>query len=94
MKYLISLLAAGLAFMSDAGAQSAAATMHDTYCIVCHSTEVYTRQTRLANDYESLRAQVDRWQSNVSLNWSNAEIDTMATWLAERYYGLDCPADC
>jgi len=94
MKNFIALLTAGLAFVSSAGAQSPAETMHDTYCVVCHGTEVYTKDMRLANDYKSLRAQVDLWQTNLSLNWSNAEIDTMTAWLAQRYYGLTCSAEC
>ena len=94
MKYVFAILAAGLAATGSASAQTPIQTTHDTYCIMCHDTQVYTRKARLARDYESLRAQVDRWQSNVSLNWSDQEIDAMATWLAVRYYGLSCPADC
>ena len=94
MKFLIAVLAITMVFVGNAGAQSQAQTMHDTYCIVCHGTEVYTRDKRLANDYSSLREQVDRWQSNVNLNWSDAEIDLMSAWLAERYYGFNCPDEC
>lgn len=94
MKYLVAIVAAGLLFAGIVNAQSPAQTIHDTYCIVCHDTQVYTRDSRLANDYATLRAQVDRWQSNIALNWSDAEIDMMAVWLAERYYGLNCPEDC
>ncbi len=94
MKYLIAILLVGLAFASHAGAQSQAKTMHDTYCIMCHSTEVYTRESRIARDYDSLREQVERWQANVALNWSNTEIEMMTNWLAERYYGLSCPDQC
>ena len=94
MKYLIAMLFLGLAFASNAFAESQAKTIHDTYCIMCHGTELYTRESRIARDYETLRVQVDRWQANVALNWSNTEIDMMTNWLAERYYGLSCPADC
>ncbi len=94
MKYFIAALVIGLAFVGNVGAQSPAKTMHDTYCIMCHGTEVYTRESRIAHDYDSLRAQVARWQSNVALNWSDTEIDMMTTWLAQRYYGLSCPEDC
>lgn len=62
--------------------------------IMCHDTSVYTRENRTARDYESLRAEVDRWQSNVSLNWSEDEINAVSTWLAKRYYGFSCPSDC
>lgn len=94
MKYMIAMLVCGLAFVSGANAQSQAKTTHDTYCIMCHGTELYTRESRIANDYATLRAQVDRWQGNAALNWSNTEINIMTDWLAERYYGLSCPEEC
>lgn len=94
MKYLIAILVVGLAFASHARAQAQAKTMHDTYCIMCHSTEVYTRESRIARDYDSLREQVQRWQANIALNWSDTEIEMMTNWLAERYYGLSCPEQC
>lgn len=94
MKYMIAILVCGLGFASGANAQSQAKTMHDTYCIMCHGTELYTRESRIANDYETLRAQVNRWQGNAALNWSNTEINIMTDWLAERYYGLSCPEEC
>ncbi len=94
MKFFIAVVTITLAFAGNASAQSQAQTMHDTYCIVCHGTEVYTRDTRLANNYTGLREQVSRWQSNVNLNWSDVEIDMMSGWLAERYYGFSCPEEC
>ena len=94
MKYFFFIVAAGLAAASSVSAQTPIQTTHDTYCIMCHDTQVYTRESRLARDYENVRAQVDRWQANVSLKWSDQEIDAMATWLATRYYGLSCPDEC
>ena len=56
--------------LTAAGAVEPAREAHDTYCIAGHDTSVYTRDDRLARDYYALRAQVDRWQSNISLSWS------------------------
>jgi hypothetical protein len=75
-------------------AQTPARTMHDTYCIVCHDTKVYTRENRIATDYSSLRAEVNRWQSNISLRWSDEDIDAVTRLLAERYYGFNCADNC
>lgn len=96
MKQSAMRLMLGLA-LAGAGAatgQTPAQTMHDTYCIMCHDTSVYTRDNRTARDYQSLRAEVDRWQSNVSLKWGEDEVEAVATWLAKRYYGFSCPSDC
>lgn len=89
LMFVLALSGAGVV-----SAQTPVQTMHDTYCIMCHDTRVYTRDKRIARDYEGLRAEVNRWQSNMSLNWSGDEVDTVATWLAKRYYGFDCPSEC
>jgi hypothetical protein len=69
-------------------------TLHDAYCQMCHDTQVYTRKDRLAANYAEIRAQVDRWQGNASLNWSAADIDLVSSYLARKFYKTDCPAAC
>jgi len=98
-KLAFAMLAVGAAATTGigvtiAGAAEPAREAHDTYCIACHTTSVYTRDDRLARDYDSLRAQVDRWQGNISLSWSKEEIDRMASWLAKNYYQMPCPNQC
>ena len=61
-------------------------TLHDTFCMVCHSPVVYTRDERIANSYLEIRQQVERWQANAKLRWSPGDIDAVAEFLAERYY--------
>ena len=75
-------------------AQTPARTMHDTYCIVCHDIKIYTRENRTATDYASLRAEVNRWQNNISLRWSDEDIDAVTRLLSERYYGFSCTDNC
>lgn len=75
-------------------ADGRARTLHDTYCVMCHGTQVYTRADRLAKDYAGVREQVDRWQKNVSLNWSQTDIDAVTDYLAARYYKVACPTSC
>lgn len=81
---------------SAVGADTVAAddpmrTLHDTYCVMCHDTQVYTRESRLARDYLGVREQVDRWQTNLSLKWRPSEVDMMTNWLVRNYYKIDCP---
>jgi hypothetical protein len=85
---------AGAVGVTDSVAADPAQEAHDTYCIVCHDTSVYTRSDRLARDYDSLREQVFRWQSNIALGWSDEEIDRMTNWLAKNYYRMRCPTMC
>jgi hypothetical protein len=90
----IGTILLALAVPAEALAQDNARTLHDTYCLMCHGTQVYTRAERIANDYAAVRDQVDRWQKNVSLNWSRADIDAVTAYLTEHYYRLPCPASC
>lgn len=68
--------------------------LHDTHCTACHDTRIYTRKNRVAKDAAAIRAEVDRWRRNISLSWEPADIDAVSSFLASRYYGLDCKADC
>lgn len=89
------LLAAALFVAWPAQSQDRAKTLHDTYCLMCHTTQVYTRDDRLADNYEQIRAQVDRWQGNVSLKWNAGDIDLVTAYLARHYYKMPCPMmDC
>jgi hypothetical protein len=67
-------------------AADATQTPHDRHCLACHGTQIYTRANRTAKDYAGLRAQVDFWQKNMSLNWSRTEIDAVTSYLAQTYY--------
>ncbi len=68
--------------------------LHDAHCVSCHATRVYTRPDRVAGDYQQVRAQVDRWQKNVSLNWKDADADLVTDYIASRYYRFECPSKC
>ena len=67
---------------------------HDRHCLACHGTQIYTRANRTARDYRGLRAQVELWQKNMSLNWGAAEVDGVTAYLAQSYYKLSCPGAC
>jgi len=61
-------------------------SLHDTHCVLCHSPSVYTREDRIANNYLEILQQVQRWQDNTKLRWSSYDIDSVAEFLADRYY--------
>ncbi len=93
--YLLAFV--GLAFVTvDAHSQEypRGKDLHDSHCMTCHDTRVYTRASRTARDYGQIRAQVVRWQQNVSLHWDEADIDQVTNHIASRYYGLKCPDQC
>jgi mono/diheme cytochrome c family protein len=62
--------------------------LHDTFCIMCHSPELYGRSDRVANTYAEVLQQVTRWQNNAKLRWSGYDIDSVTEYLAEKYYRI------
>ncbi len=68
--------------------------LHDTYCVFCHDSGVYTREDRLARDYREIRAQVQRWQQNIGMKWDDADIDRVTNYITSKYYRLPCLDVC
>jgi hypothetical protein len=84
-----AVLLSGGALLSgeaDAGDLGRGQALHDTFCVACHNTAPYEREDRLANTYLEIRQQVDRWQGNARLRWSPQDIESVAEFLANRYY--------
>lgn len=71
---------------AGAGDLERGAALHDTFCIMCHSPELYGRDDRVANNYMEVRQQVERWQGNAKLRWSAYDIESVSDYLAEKYY--------
>ena len=87
----VCILVGAALFGSSAGAQSRGELLYSTHCIACHSTQMHWRDQRLATDWNSLRAQVSRWQAAASLEWSDEDITDVARHLNERFYGFTQP---
>ena len=71
-----------------AAAQSRGELLYTTHCVACHTTEVHWRDRRLATDWDSLQAQVARWQAIGFLAWSDDDIVAVTKYLNESYYGF------
>lgn len=72
-------------------AESRGELLYTTHCVACHASEVHWREQKLATDWNSLLAQVYRWQSSAGLAWSKEEIDDVARYLNTVYYGFPAP---
>ncbi|WP_234414029.1 cytochrome C [Ideonella sp. A 288] len=66
--------------------------LYNTHCIACHSTAMHWRDQRLATDWPSLKAWVERWQSRVLLNWTEADIVEVTRHLNDAIYRFARPA--
>src|SRR5262245_36607581 len=67
--------------------------LYDNHCRMCHESLAFKRGDKIAKDYEEVRAQVNRWQTNTSLHWSVEDIENVASYVAKTYYKIPCP-DC
>ncbi|MBO9512512.1 MAG: cytochrome C [Variovorax sp.] len=83
----------GLLCGAPAVAQSRGELLYTTHCVACHTTGVHWRDHRLATDWNSLQAQVARWQGIGFLAWSDDDIAAVTRYLNESYYGFQAPRD-
>ncbi|MGV3572826.1 MAG: c-type cytochrome [Ramlibacter sp.] len=62
--------------------------LYANHCIECHTAQMHWRTLRLARDWDTLKAQVRRWQGVARLNWDEQEVDAVAGYLNDTIYGF------
>jgi mono/diheme cytochrome c family protein len=62
--------------------------LYAIHCIECHNAQIHWRDQRLARDWPTLEAQVDRWQRAARLDWNRDDIREVTRYLGERVYGF------
>jgi mono/diheme cytochrome c family protein len=81
----------GLA-QAQTGSESARGELlYSIHCIVCHNAQLHWRDHKAANNWTSLRAEVERWQRLSALGWSGQDVSDVARYLNARYYGFPEP---
>jgi hypothetical protein len=83
---VLLLLAAPALRALGPAAPSRGELLYSTHGIVCHPTRMHWRDQRRARDWESLKAQVRRWQGEAQLQWSEEDIEAVARHLNETIY--------
>ena len=89
----ISTLLAALAPVLAAQAQdqgqgqSRGELLYSTHCITCHTTQMHWRDKKAATDWTSLMFQVRRWQDASGLGWNESDVQAVARYLNESFYG-------
>jgi mono/diheme cytochrome c family protein len=90
-------LMAGQALAQSISAAPAASAgrgelLYSTHCGACHSTQMHWRENKRATDWDSLKAQVRRWQGVAQLDWTEADVEQVARYLNQTIYGYPEPA--
>lgn len=62
--------------------------LYETHCNACHTSAIHWREQKLATDWNSLKAQVRRWQDSMGLGWSEAAIADVTRYLNAIHYGF------
>lgn len=96
MKNTTALLLAGFAWPAFAQLPAPprildGEALYSLHCLECHTSQVHWRDKRLATNWDTLRAQVRRWEGNLRLNWSEREVDDVARYLNTYFYRYPAP---
>jgi len=84
---IILLVSVGSACASEKYNEARGQLLYSTHCIACHTTQVHWRQQKLVTNWESLVAQVRRWQYISGLSWSEDEVQDVSQHLDTLFYG-------
>ncbi|MFL6692653.1 MAG: c-type cytochrome [Ramlibacter sp.] len=60
--------------------------LYEAHCVQCHTTQMHWREARVARDWAGLRAQVQRWQSQIGEQWPPEDVDAVAQHLNATIY--------
>jgi mono/diheme cytochrome c family protein len=69
---LCALASAGTAIAQVVPPPTRGQLLYSTHCIECHTTQMHWRTHKQARDWDSLKAQVRRWQATANLGWTEA----------------------
>lgn len=87
---VLAVLFGSLSFAASAAEpereSSRAQLLYETHCGECHTAKLHWRKNTLATDWNSLKAQVDRWQNISGLKWSEQDIADVAFYLNILHY--------
>jgi len=92
MPHQTKLAAVGLLLIASTTpvvAEFDAASYHETQCMRCHDTGVYTREDRRMTSLPALRAQVERCDANLATKLFPDDLAAVVDYLNDNYYQFD-----
>lgn len=64
-------------------------TLHETYCLKCHGTKIYTRPDRRIQSIDALRNQLERCKTSLGASWPEQDIRDLLHYLNQEFYHFD-----
>jgi cytochrome c553 len=94
MKFFPFILIAMICAASWIPARAAGGTehgkqLHEKHCVACHSSEVYTREKRMVNNFAELKERIRQCELTNDLAWFDEEIDAVVNYLNATYYKFE-----
>ena len=84
--------ALALALAPAARAETRGELLYTTHCIACHTAQLHWRDRRQATDWNSLQAQVRRWQATAMLGWPEEDVVEVTRYLNRSIYHFREPS--
>ncbi len=63
--------------------------LHEKNCMGCHSSEVYTREKRVVNNFSELKERIRQCELANDLTWFDEDIDAVINYLNATYYKFE-----
>ena len=60
--------------------------LYENHCGGCHQTSVHGRDPRKADSISKIKYWINVWQKELELNWSEAEIKDVTSYINDKYY--------
>lgn len=64
--------------------------LYELRCGECHSQSVHGRAQRDARSFGDVLAYVVRWNSQLGIGWRKEDINDVARYVNDTYYGFNC----
>lgn len=81
----------GIAQAQQPDAQDRGALLYGNHCIECHTVQMHWRTLQRARDWDSLKAEVRRWQGTAQLQWTEDDILAVTRHLNDTIYQFPRP---
>ncbi len=80
------VLVSGASLAQTGGPASRGQLLYDTHCVACHDKQVHWRASGIVTSWAGLVAQVRRWQTIETLQWTESDITQVARHLNATIY--------